>query len=169
MGSIIMIIISPMCAVAGYIFKFFIDKFSKHKKVIQENKIKDIEYKLKEFYFPIYTNLKNETIVSREFVNLKSNLIFEIEKFVLNGHVENHQLIKEHIMIVNPHNQLKELLSAYYDHITVYKLSHDMQTNDFNLFLISKALPYPKELFVAVEKEMNTLRVELDTLHNSIV
>ena len=170
MGGIVMIIVSPICAVAGFIFKLYVDKFSKYKTIVKEHTITDIEYKLKEFYFPIYTNLKNETIVNREFVNLKSNLVFEIEKFVLNGHVENQQIIKQHMMKVNPSQPLKELLMQYFDHITVYKLSHEMQKNeDFNIFFITKSLPYPKDLFNKVDSEINRLRLELDTLHNSIV
>ena len=165
-----MIIVSPICAVAGFIFKLYVDKFSKYQTLVKENKIKEIEYKLTEFYFPLYTNLKNETIVTREFVNLKSDLVFEIEKFVLNGHVENQQLIKKHMVKINPEQSLKDLLMQYFDHITVYKLSHDMQQqNDFNLFFITKTIPYPKELFATIDVEINRLRLELDTLHNSIV
>ena len=70
MGSVVMIIISPMFAVAGYVFKFFIDKFSKYKKNTQENKIKDIEYKLKEFYFPIYSYEELQDIILKEQTNL---------------------------------------------------------------------------------------------------
>jgi len=166
----VMIILSPICAVAGFIFKLYVDKFSKYQTRVKENRIKEIEYKLKDFYFPIYTNLNNENIVTREFVNLKSNLVFEIEKFVLNGHVENQQIIKNHIVKVNPDQSLKELLMQYFDHITVYKLSHDMQErDDFNIFFITKSIPYPKDLFAKIDTEINRLRIELDTLHNSIV
>ena len=164
-----MIIVSPICAVAGFIFKLYVDKFSKYQTRVKENRIKEIEYKLKDFYFPLYTNLNNETIVTREFVNLKSNLVFEIEKFVLNGHVENQQLIKKHMVKINPEQSLKDLLIQYFDHITVYKLSHDIQQNDFNIFFITKTIPYPKDLFAKVTTEINKLRLELDTLHNSIV
>ena len=170
MGGLVMLILSPVCAVAGFVFKLFVDKFSKHQTMLKRSKIKDIEYKLKEFYFPIYTNLKNETIVSREFVNLKSNLVFEIEKFVLQGHAENQQIIKAHMVRVNPEPGLKDLLLQYFDHITVYKLSHDMQkTHDFDVFFITKTLPYPKALFAKVETEIARLRLELDEAHGSIV
>ena len=170
MGGLVMLILSPVCAVAGFVFKLFVDKFSKHQTMLKRSKIKDIEYKLKEFYFPIYTNLKNETIVSREFVNLKSNLVFEIEKFVLQGHVDNQQIIKAHMVCVNPEPGLKDLLLQYFDHITVYKLSHDMQkTHDFDVFFITKTMPYPKALFAKVETEIARLRLELDEAHGSIV
>ena len=165
-----MLILSPVFAVAGFVFKLFVDKFSKHQIFVKKNKLKDIEYKLNDFYFPLYTNLKNETIVAREFVHLKSNLVFEIEKFVLQGHAENQQIIKAHMVRVNPEPGLKDLLLQYFDHITVYKLSHDMQkTHDFDVFFITKTLPYPKALFAKVETEMARLRLELDEAHGSMV
>lgn len=170
MGGLVVLILSPVFAAVGFVFKLFVDKFSKHQTMLKRSKIKDIEYKLNEFYFPIYTNLKNETIVSREFVNLKSNLVFEIEKFVLQGHAENQQIIKAHMVRVNPESELKDLLLQYYDHITVYKLSHDMQkTHEFDVFFITKTMPYPKALFAKVETEMARLRLELDEAHGSMV
>lgn len=170
MGGMVMLILSPIFAVAGFVFKLFVDKFSKHQTMLKRMKIKDIEYKLKEFYFPIYTNLKNETIVSREFVALKSNLVFEIEKFVLQGHVENQQIIKAHMVQVNPEPEMKTLLLQYFDHVTVYKLSHQMQkTQDFDIFFITKTMPYPKALFAKVETEIARLRLALDEAHGSIV
>lgn len=166
----VMVILSPIFAAAGFVFKLFVDKFSKHQTMLKRMKIKDLEYKLKEFYFPIYTNLKNETIVSREFVNLKSNLVFEIEKFVLQGHEENQQIIKAHMVQVNPELEMKTLLLQYFDHITVYKLSHQMQkTQEFDIFFITKTMPYPKALFAKVETEIARLRLALDEAHGSMV
>ncbi len=169
--SIAIIVLSPLCAVAGFIFKLYIDKFTEHKISLKEKKIKDVEYKLKDFYCPLYTNLNTQTIVSREFVNLKGSLIFELEKFVLASHIDNQSIIKNHMVTVNPDKTIQKLLLEYHDHITVYKLMNDMQTisdNELLLFL-TKSVPYPKQLFELVETELNVLRLELDSLHNSIV
>lgn len=169
--SIAVIVLSPLCAVAGFIFKLYVDKFTEHKINLKEKKIKDVEYKLKEFYCPLYTNLNSQTIVSREFVNLKGNLIFELEKFVLSTHTDNQSIIKNHMVTVNPDKTIQKLLLEYNDHITVYKLMNDMQTiSDSELLLfLTKSVPYPKQLFELIETELNVLRLELDSLHNSIV
>ena len=44
MGGLIMVILSPLCAVAGFVFKLFVDTFSKHQTMLKRSKIKDIEY-----------------------------------------------------------------------------------------------------------------------------
>ena len=169
--SIAIIILSPICAAAGFIFKLYVDKFTEHKINLKEKKIKSVEYKLKEFYCPLYTNLNNQTIISRECVNLKGELIFEIEKYVLSTHIDNQSIIKNHMVTVNPDKKIQKLLLEYHDHITVYKLMNDMQTisNSEMLLFLTKSVPYPKQLFELIETELNVLRLELDTLHNSLV
>jgi hypothetical protein len=171
--SIAVIVLSPICAVAGFIFKLYVDKFTEHKINLREKKIKDVEYKLKEFYCPLYTNLNSQTIVTREFVHLKGNLIFELEKFVLESHKANQLIIQNHMVTVNPNKTIQKLLLEYNDHIIVYKLMMDMQsvsdTDSVTVLFLTKSVPYPKTLFILIETELNALRVELDKLHNSIV
>lgn len=162
------LVLSPLCAVAGFLFKLYVDKFTEHKLVLKERKIKELEYKLKEFYFPLYTNLKSETIVSNAFVEMKGPLIFELEKFVLKAHIENQSIIRNHVVSVNPDKTIQKLLTDYSDHITVYKLIYDAAPDDF-MTQITKKVPYPKELYGLIETELNVLRLELDTLQNSMV
>lgn len=171
--SIAVIVLSPICAVAGFIFKLYVDKFTEHKISLREKKIKDVEYKLKEFYCPLYTNLNSQTIVTREFVHLKGNLIFELEKFVLESHKANQLIIQNHMVTVNPDKTIQKLLLEYNDHIIVYKLMMDMQsvsdTNNVTVMFLTKTVPYPKKLVELIETELNVLRLELDGLHNSMV
>lgn len=167
MNSVVLVL-SPLCAVAGFLFKLYVDKFTEHKVSLKEKKVKDLEYKLKDFYFPLVANLKSETIVSSSFVNMTGPIIFELEKYVLKAHLENQTIIRNHVVSVNPDKTIQKLLAEYSDHITVYKLMHDVAPDDF-MMQITKKVPYPKELFNLIETEMNVLRSELDTLHNSIV
>ena len=162
------LILSPLCAVAGFLLKLYVDKFTEHKLLLKERKVKNVEYKLKEFYFPLYANLKSESIVSSACVNKKGSIIFELEKFVLNAHLENQSIIRNHMVSVNPDKTIQKLLSEYSDHITVYNLMHKAAPEDFMLQITNK-LPYPKELFGLIETELFVLRSELDALHNSIV
>ena len=37
-----MLILSPICAVAGFIFKLYVDKFTEHKIGLSEKKIKEV-------------------------------------------------------------------------------------------------------------------------------
>ena len=73
-----------------------------------------------------------------------------------------------HMVAVNPDKTIQKLLTDYSDHITVYKLLHDVSGDNFML-LFSNKIKYPKELFELIETELNVLRSELDALHNSMV
>ena len=163
-----MFVLSPLCAVAGFLFKLYVDKFTEHKQRVKDRKIKDLEYKLKEFYFPIYSNLKTETIISNSFANAKGSVVFELEKFVLEAHVANQAIIHTHMIAVNPAQPIQKFLTDYSDHITVYKLRHDMAKDDF-VVMFSKKIDYPKGLFGLIETELNNLRAELDKAHDSMV
>ena len=112
--------------------------------------------------------MKTETIISNAFVNVRGNVVFELEKFVLEAHVANQALIRKYMIRVNPDATIQRLLTNYSDHITVYKLRHDTAKDDF-LVMFSKKIDYPKELFVLIETELNALRAELDEAHNSMV
>lgn len=160
------LILSPLCAVAGFLLKLYADKYTQHKLSVRERKIASIEYKLKEFYFPFYTNLKSETIVSN--TQIQGDAVFELEKFVLARHVDNQKIIMDHMVAVNPDKTMQKLLTDYADHITLYKLLHDVSGENFML-LFSNKIKYPKQLFELVETELNVLRSELDALHNSMV
>jgi hypothetical protein len=167
--NLAVIVLSPICAAAGFMLKLYVDKFTEHKLMVKERKVKDLEYKLREFYCPLYTNLKTETIISGAFVNVTaSNVVFELEQFVLKAHVENQAIIRTHMVNVNPDKTIQKLLTEYSDHITIYKLIHDVAPDDFVLNF-TKKVAYPKELFGLIETELTVLRAELDTLHNSIV
>lgn len=167
--NLAVIVLSPLCAAAGFMLKLYVDKFTEHKILVKERKIKDLEYKLRDFYFPLYTNLKTETIISGAFVNVKgSALVLELEKFVLKAHVDNQAIIKTHMVGVNPDKTIQKWLTEYSDHITIYKLIQDVAPDDF-ILNFSKKVAYPKELFGLIETELAVLRAELDALHNSIV
>jgi len=160
------LILSPLCAVAGFLLKLYADKYTQHKLSLRDRKIASLEYKLKEFYFPFYTNLKSESIVSN--MNIKGEAVFELEKFVLARHLANQKIIMEHMVAVNPDKTIQKLLTDYSDHITMYKLLHDVSGANFMLLLANK-IKYPKELLSLVETELNVLRSDLDALHNSMV
>ena len=166
MNSAVVLILSPLCAVAGFLLKLYADKYTQHKLSLRDRNITALEYKLKEFYFPFYTNLKSETIVSN--LKIKGEAVFELEKFVLARHLANQKIIMDHMVAVNPDKTLQKLLTDYSDHITLYKLLHDVSGDNFMLLLTNK-IEYPKQLFALVETELVVLRSELDALHNSMV
>ena len=173
--NLVMVILTPMCAVAGFVFRLYVDKFTEHHLTVREKRIKQVEFKLNDFYCPLYTNLRAETIIGNEFVNLKGALVFEIERFVLEAHVDNQRIIKTNMVVANPPDKLRTKLGAYYDHVTLQKLTHDLQQKStaesvfITFMMASKKMPYDKELVALIDAEIGALRRELDAMLNSIV
>jgi len=173
--NLAMMILSPICAIGGFLFKLYVDKFTDYRIMVKEKRIKEVEFKLRDFYCPLYTNLKTESLIGNEFVDLKGSIVFEIEKFVMDAHVDNQKIIKMNMVGANPPEKIRAKLSLYYDHITLQKLTYDLQQKSsaesvFIAFMIaSKKVPYDKDLVELVRLEINALRKELDTLLVSVV
>ena len=105
------LILSPLCAVAGFLLKLYADKYTQHKISMRERRVASLEYKLKEFYFPFYTNLKSESIVSN--MNIKGEAVFELEKFVMKCHLENQKIIMAHMVAAALHGKLLPVKGLY--------------------------------------------------------
>ena len=143
--------------------------------MVKEKRIKEIEFKLRDFYCPLYTNLTTESLIGNVFVDLKGSIVFEIEKFVMDAHVENQKIIKSNMVCANPPEQIRAKLAVYYDHITLQKLTYDLQqkSNAESVFIAfimaSKKVPYDKDLVELIQVEIDKLRQELDKLLGSVV
>ena len=167
--DIAFLVLTPLFAAGGFMFRLFIDKMAEHKAMLREKNIKAAEHKLSKFYIPLYTNLNAELLVNRQFVFLKGDLLFEVESFVQAAHAENQQIIRSYMVEVNPKVELQTLLTQYNDHITLYLLSQKMQQRTTTCLLAKQTVPYPKQLLTTIEAEISLLRMELDALHNSVV
>jgi len=103
--ALALIIIPPVFAGLGYIIKFCIDKSYKKTHLINKNKLEEIEFKLKNFFFPIYTNLLRENTIWNKILNVYTSedfkIIFELDKEILSSHLENQKIIHEHIISIN--------------------------------------------------------------------
>lgn len=168
------VILTPIFAVAGFVFRLYVDKFTEFKVTAREKRVKDVEFKLKDFYCPLYSNLQAETLIGA-FDALKGSLVFELERFVLDAHLDNRRIIKEHMVVANPPEALRTRLATYYDHVTLQKLTYDLQQKSsaegiFVAFMLaSKKIPYDKDLVELVDAEIARLRRELDELLGSVV
>jgi hypothetical protein len=61
--EISLIAFTPICAAIGYLFKYLLDSRGEYLKKINKLKLKEVEFKLKEFYYPIHSNLLRENII----------------------------------------------------------------------------------------------------------
>ena len=61
--QISLIVVTPICASIGYLFKYFLDSRGEYLRKMNKMKLEDVEYKLKNFYYPIYNNLLRENTI----------------------------------------------------------------------------------------------------------
>lgn len=66
----LLMIIPPLSAFFGFILKIIIENYSEKIKKEQKEKLDKIEYKLKEFYYPIYINLLRENSIWNKIISI---------------------------------------------------------------------------------------------------
>ena len=172
-----LIIIPPIFAGLGYIVKFFIDKSFDNINISNKNKLENIEYKLKNFYFPVYTNLLRENSIWNKILNTYTSenihIIFELDKEILSTHLKNQKIIHKHIMHINPTKELMKLITMYDEHVTVYNILRKIEPNVNSLETMKYPgqinVPYPIKLIESINNELLLLREQQDILYNSIV
>lgn len=224
-----LIIIPPICGAIGYILKSFCNKYSEKNELKRKDNLRFIEFKLKNFYYPIYTNLLREDIIWKKFIRisnkkkltytntilskgskfhnifkndpnedniiLKSNnnldddnniifdsnndnillldykpnkdtkdiidlidtndyenqkILIELDKEILNIHLNNQEIIKSHFISINPNDELKKVLIKYDEHITIYNILRKININ----IECAKDLKFPKNFDSEFPKEL---------------
>jgi hypothetical protein len=68
-----LIILPPICGIIGYILKNFTEKYSEKYKMKEQKILDNIEYKLKEFYYPILSNLIRENSIWNKLIKINNN------------------------------------------------------------------------------------------------
>ena len=79
-----LIILPPICGFIGYILKTFLDQYSDKNKIREQKKLENIEYKLKEFYYPILSNLIRENSIWNKLIkinNVNNTILYKKQKF----------------------------------------------------------------------------------------
>ena len=71
--QLLLIIISPFSACFGFLLKILIENYSEKIKKEKKEKLDIIEYKLKEFYYPIYINLLRENSIWNKIISIYSD------------------------------------------------------------------------------------------------
>jgi hypothetical protein len=62
-NELFIIVAPPICAAIGYLGKYFVDLIETAKEGRKTRKLKAIENKLKNFFYPFYSNLKRENLI----------------------------------------------------------------------------------------------------------
>lgn len=169
-NELFIIVAPPICAAIGYLGKYFVDKIERAKEGRKIRKLKGIENKLKNFFYPFYSNLKRENLIFQRILSffkkqnnntnmdLYMKIFWGLDKEILNIHNENQDLIKNNFIEMHFSNDLANLIIAYDEHISIYRILRKVipQTGDFDNVLWPENLGsnYPEKLFQTIETEM---------------
>ena len=172
--QITLIAVSPICAGIGYLFKYFLDRRGEYFRKINNLKLEDVENKLKKFYYPIHSNLLRENIIWNKILSfyrsrngnnkeLHNKLFWELDKEMLEIHLENQKIIKDNIVEIHPDDFLTDALMKYDEHVTIYNIIRKVDTErpgdmDEVKWPSSFGSNYPTEIVNLIENNLKTLK-----------
>jgi len=172
--QISLILIPPIFAGIGFLCKYVIDNRTSYLKKINKAKLDDVQFKLKNFYYPIHNNLLRENIIWNKILafynsrndgieNLRNKLFWSLDQEMLDIHLENQRIIKENIVEINPDELLSHSLMRYDEHVTIYNIIRKVDTNrpddmvDVN-WPRAFGSDYPSEIVDLVETQVKLLK-----------
>ena len=187
--EISLIAFTPICAGIGYLFKYFLDSRGEYLKKINKLKLEDIQFKLKNFYYPIHSNLLRENIIWNKILNfyrnknangngnnneLHNKLFWELDKEMLDIHLENQKIIKDNIIEIHPDDSLTDSLMKYDEHVTIYNIIRKVDTErpedmDDVKWPSSFGSNYPSEIVNLIEDKLKILKEKQNDLIYSFV
>jgi len=176
---------TPICAAIGYLFKYFLDRRGEYVRKINNLKLDDVKMKLKNFYYPIHNNLLRENIIWNKILSfyrsnsvnsneLYNKLFWELDKEMLEIHLENQKIIKDNIVEIHPDDCLTDALMKYDEHVTIYNIIRKVDTerpNDMDDVKWPSAFGsnYPTEIIDLIEEKLQILKESQDNLIYSFV
>ena len=176
-NELFLIIISPICAAIGYICKYFLDRIEKAKEGRKTRKLKIIEDKLRNFFYPFHSNLKRENIIylrilsffrekkieNNENNELYNKIFWGLDNEILKIHNDNQELIKKYFIEMHFSNEIANIIIKYDEHVSIYRIlrniipvNHDdlekvLWPGDFGS-------EYPVDLLEKIENQMIQLQ-----------
>jgi len=183
--QISLIAVTPICAGIGFLFKYFLDRRGEYLRKINKTKLDDVQFKLKNFYYPIHSNLLRENIIwnkilafynsaNYEYKVIHHKLFWELDKEMLDIHLENQKIIKDNIVEIHPDDTLTDTLMKYDEHVTIYNIirkvdserPEDMEDVKWPYAFGSK---YPREIVGLIEDQLKLLKEKQNELIYSVV
>lgn len=171
-NELFIIIVPPICAGIGYLGKYLVDRIEKAKEGRKTRKLHTIENKLKNFFYPFYSNLKRENLIFQRvllFFKDKQNnntnenelymkIFWGLDDEILNIHNENQELIKHNFIEMHFSNDVANLIMRYDEHVSIYRILRKVITPngdlDNVLWPAHLGSTYPEKLLETIENEM---------------
>lgn len=155
--EILIIVIPPIAGIVGFLVKYLVDVLTERRRRIFMEELGAIEYKLKEFYYPIKVNLSKERTIWKKVVSRYTEtqdnvlILMELNEEILSIHTDNQKIIREKMVNIDPPVELRELIKQYIEHITIYKVLNKLDKLDIDNTVRLRypsqfQSPYPDEL-----------------------
>lgn len=111
-----LIIIPPICGAIGFILKSICTKYSEKNELKRKDNLIFIEFKLKNFYYPIYTNLLREDIIWKKFIRISNNKKLTYNNTILSkgskfNNIFNNNPNDDNIILKSNNNNLDEKIT----------------------------------------------------------
>jgi hypothetical protein len=180
-----LIVISPICAFIGFLGKYILDKRSDYLNNIKKTQLENVEMKLKQFYYPVHSNLLRENIIWNRILSfyrsrndldaeLVSKFFWELDKEMLDIHLDTQKIIQENIVKIHPDENLSNSLMKYDEHVTIYNIIRKVETaRPTNMDEVNWPgtfeSPYPSELLGLIDKQLKILKDKQTELIYSVV
>ena len=181
-----LIVFTPICAGIGYLFKYFLDRRGEYLRKVNETKLREVEFKLKNFYYPIHSNLLRENIIWNKilaFYRSRNNdnnrellykLFWELDREMLEIHLENQKIIQDNIVEIHPDDTLTDTLMKYDEHVTIYNIIRKADTErpenmDEVNWPSAFGSNYPSEIVALIESQLKTLKDKQNELIYAVV
>lgn len=172
-SELTIIIIPPLCAGIGYLGKALVDKIVKARQSKKERKLKSIESKLKNFFYPFHSNLKRENLIFQRILSffckdkldnnshetLYNKIFWGLDTEILQIHNDNQELIKNNFVEMHFSDELAKVIMSYDEHVSIYRILRSVITerpNDMSKVLWpgNFGSVYPTNMLEMIENEM---------------
>ena len=171
-NELFIIVAPPICAAIGYLGKYFVDRIESAKEGRKTRKLKAIENKLKNFFYPFYSNLKRENLIFQRVVSffkskqnntddekkLYMKIFWGLDSEILNIHNENQELIKNNFIEMHFSNDVANLIMKYDEHVSIYRILRKVIPESIDLDNVlwpgNLGSIYPENLLKTIENEM---------------
>ena len=172
--QILIIVIPPLAGVFGFLIKFIIERRTDNKLKLNKHLLDRVQFKLREFYQPILTNLIREDSIYQHFINISeldstinNKMKLELDKDILDIHIETQKLIQLHLIDINPSDELLAQLVQYDKHVLIFSLlrKYKKEESASNLkFPGNYGIAYPSNLKEFISNKVKELRQKQNRL-----
>jgi hypothetical protein len=169
-SQLLLIIIPPLSACFGFLLKIFIENYSERIKKKRKEKLDIIEYKLKEFYYPIYINLLRENSIWNKIISIYSD-----HKKITNTTSSTKTKRPYHDIILSPSNKKSAIPNRIFyessiDDIEINSNETELTNTNTNVNIITETEEDKNHIMLELDKEILSIHlINQKIIHDNVI